>query len=79
MKTTPRLSPMMFALVCEDLESRVSAAFMAAQRAATEGNLDEVERLEALAEAACAKLEALIEGQLQARGEKRPNAPSLAA
>lgn len=78
MKTTARkLSLFEFALVCEELEGIIMRAFEAAQRAAEAGDEAEVERQEKVADAASSKLDALIAGQLEARGEKAPAAPDM--
>lgn len=74
-----KLSIMMFTLVCEGLEKDIAKTFKEAQAAAKKGDLATVERLEARCDALCGKMEALIESQLSAAGEKRPAAPTLAA
>lgn len=74
-----RLPLMVFEIACEAIEKKLSDAFKAAQKAAKDGDLPEVERLEAVCDGYATKLEALIEGQLAAAGQARPAAPTLAA
>jgi hypothetical protein len=78
--TAPRrLSLFEFTLACEELEGLLMRAFEAAQRAAKKGDVAEVCRQEKIADAASSKLDALIAGQLAARGEKAPVAPDMNA